>query len=288
MRKSFKSFSEIKKYIRALKLGPAARCCVDLALLDIGSKYFKKPILRKKRQEVHYSAVVSLCSAQKLISKLIKIKLYGFKSVKIKVGVQNYEQRIKLARLVLGRQVKIGIDANGAWSPEQAKSMLKRLEKYDIQFCEQPLSKNMMFKHDIQKFTEIPIMVDESLTTLSDAKKLKSKVKILNIRIAKVGGILAAQDLIEFAKKNNMKYQIGCLVGETGILSAAGRILAMRNPEAIAVEGSYSKFILKSDILKEDINFGFKGRAFALSGYGLGVEVDERHLKSEKALFISQ
>ncbi len=296
MKKSFKTFSEIKKHIKKINLKPAAKSCVDIALLNLGSEYFKEPILATKINEVHYSAPVSLTSEFSFMIKLIKIKLFGIKNVKIKMDgdVAKNEKRIKIARLILGKTANIGVDANGSWTKEVFKNMIPILEKNNLSFCEQPLSKKELFSKNIQTLTKIPIMADESFTSLSDAKKLKNSnsIKILNIRIAKLGGIIAAQDAIDFARKNNLQFQIGCLVGESGILSSAGRVLASHNTDAVSVEGSYGKYLLNHDVVKQDISFGKYGKAPVLSGlndiYGLGIGVDEKILKDNLVLFLEK
>lgn len=296
MRKEFKSLEDIKKYIKKAKLNPAAKCCVDIALLDLGSQYFKEPILEPKVNKVYYSAPVSLSSGIILAIKLFQIKFFRIKKVKIKLdsNIIENEKRLKIARLILGENIEIGVDANGSWNEEDFMRMIPILEKYKIYFCEQPLPKEALFKKDLQNLTKIPIMADESFTSLSDAKNLlkNNSVKILNIRLAKLGGILAAQEAIDFARKNNSEYQIGCLVGESGILSACGRILASHNPDAISIEGSYSRYLLKKDIIKQDISFEKYGKAPVLSGlnsnFGIGIEVNAEILKNNSVLLLEK
>jgi len=43
------------------------------------------------------------------------------------------------------------------------------------------------------------------------------------VRLAKCGGLLGAKMIVDIAKQNNIRWQLGCLVGETGILAAAER-----------------------------------------------------------------
>ena len=296
LKPEFKSFEEIKIFIKKINLRPAAKSCIDLALLDLGSKYFKAQMLEPEVNEIYYSAPVSLSSGFPFFIKLLKIKFFGIKHVKIKLDsdIAQNEERLKVARMILGKRIRIGVDANCSWTKEIFGNMISILEKYEVSFCEQPLSKKELFSEDLQNLTKIPIMADESFISLADAKKLteKNSAKILNIRIAKLGGIIAAQEAIEFARKNKLQFQIGCLAGESGILSAAGRVLAAHNPDAISVEGSYGKYILKQDIIKQDISFGRYGKALIVSGlnseFGLGIEINDELLKNNLVLLLEK
>jgi muconate cycloisomerase len=73
-------------------------------------------------------------------------------------------------------------------------------------------------------------------------------------------------------------YQLGCQVGETGILSAAGRHFATSVAGIRFLEGSYDRHLLAERLTREDVTFGYGGRASALAGSGLGVSVDPQAL----------
>ena len=63
-----------------------------------------------------------------------------------------------------------------------------------------------------------------------------------------------------------MRLQLGSQVGETAILSAAGRHLAAAPPELTFVEGSFGTLLLTEDVTVESVRFGHKGEAGLLSG----------------------
>jgi muconate cycloisomerase len=71
---------------------------------------------------------------------------------------------------------------------------------------------------------------------------------------------------------------MGAQVGESGILSAAGRSFASTQERFDNYEGSNNLFLLKQDITEENLNVGYKGLGRLLSGNGLGVRVLERRL----------
>ena len=120
-------------------------------------------------------------------------------------------------------------------------------------------------------------MADESLCDIEDAKKLvdRKACDMFNIRISKCGGLLDSLKIAKFATQAGISYQLGCQVGETGILSAAGRHFASCVNGVKYLEGSYAKFLLVEDIVLEKLCFGYGGFARPLKGVGLGVTVDE-------------
>jgi len=67
-------------------------------------------------------------------------------------------------------------------------------------------------------------------------------------------------------------------LGESGILSAAGRALSLLCKDAVYYDGSYDKFLLKENITIEDVSFGPGGKAGPLDGSGLGVKIDRGNL----------
>ena len=70
-----------------------------------------------------------------------------------------------------------------------------------------------------------------------------------------------------------VKDAIGCTLGEAGLLSAAGRALGLACSDAVTYDGSYDRFMLRENIIEEDVTFGQGGQAGPLGGYGLGVTV---------------
>jgi muconate cycloisomerase len=70
------------------------------------------------------------------------------------------------------------------------------------------------------------------------------------------------------------------MVGETGILTAAGRIfLELVGDRVRFAEGSYGRFLLKDDLTRERLTFGYGGRVRAMAGPGLGVRVLEDRVR---------
>lgn len=263
---------------------PAACCALELAILDAAGKTWSQSIaqmLGGGDQPLIYSAVIPMMSPPSFHRLLHLIRDMEMSFVKIKVGNERDTEVLSLAREILGREVDLRVDANGAWSSEEAQKRIAAMMAYGISAVEQPVPKeDIQGLKRLSERVEIPIIADESLCLERDAKKLTSldACQVFNLRLSKCGGILAANRLYEIGRKKAIAAQLGCQVGETGILSAAGRQLASSR-KLLYLEGSYSSYLLQDDIVNEPVEFGPGGVAQPLAGHGLGVSVNEETLQ---------
>ena len=207
---------------------------------------------------------------------------YGITRIKVKVGDDNDVARVRLLREELGPDFELYVDANCAWTMDQAVQRIDQLTKLGVTLVEQPIPRGDVL--DLARLREgisVPIMADESLITLGDARALidAKACDIFNIRISKCGGLGNCMRLARMAEEAGLEYQLGAHVGETAILSAAGRHLGLALRGARYVEGSSGGFLLKEDVTAIPLQFepGAKGRP--LSGPGLGVDVEHSRLK---------
>jgi muconate cycloisomerase len=85
--------------------------------------------------------------------------------------------------------------------------------------------------------------------------------------------------IIDFLRKEDVPFQIACQLGESGLLSAAGRTLSLLCKDALYHDGSYDDFLLKENVTTQNVSFGHGGKAGPLGGVGLGVEVNGSSLR---------
>ena len=123
-------------------------------------------------------------------------------------------------------------------------------------------------------------MADESACSLADVKRIVKEgyYKMINVRLSKCGGFRRSLQIIDFLREKAISFQIGCQLGETGLLSAAGRTLSMLCGDAKYHDGSYDEFLLRENVTTENVSFGIRGEAGPLTGPGLGVDVDVERL----------
>ncbi len=272
----------------------ASRAGIELALLDAYSRHFRRPIGEAigwlglpglgtpgSLNQVRYSGVLGGEDPRGLARNTRVMWWYGLRDFKLKVGYDTDPERIRaVARALgrsLGRTTSLRLDANGGWTPERARTVLRRVADLPISSVEQPLPPAAdAHLACLREETGCEIMADESLVSMADARRLAAGrlVDRFNIRLSKNGGFLASLKLAHFARQQRIPCQLGCMVGETSILSAAGRHFIENVPGLTFVEGSYGPFLMRGDVTKPALRFGYGGRVKALPGLGWGVDVD--------------
>jgi L-alanine-DL-glutamate epimerase-like enolase superfamily enzyme len=259
----------------------AAQCAVELALIDCllhRQKMSLTQVLPPKRDSVVYSGVISAGPIEKARQHARHFKLFGIQQVKIKIGDPDSVARVGAVRQILGPQASLRVDANGAYDVVQAVAVIGELARFNLDAVEQPISRGKAEElARVKAQSTIPIVADESLVTLSDARSLISAraCDYFNLRLSKCGGIVRTLKMAQLAKSAKVRVQFGSQVGETAVLSAAGRHLAAYLENVRFIEGSYGSLLLTEDVGSDSINFGHEGRARTLSGCGLGVKVRE-------------
>jgi muconate cycloisomerase len=282
----------------------AAWCACELAYLDaigksrrqrvadmLSGEFDQKPSRLLRR----VSAILSTGPVEKVRRNLRMMRLLAFRDYKLKVGHNADLDEANLAECYrqIGRGIRrkrgptrrtLRVDANGAWDLPEAIRRTESLARWGVVAVEQPLAKgNEEGLAELRRRTSVSIMLDESLTTIGEAERLVrgGQVDLFNIRISKNGGLVQSLRLAQLARKGGLDFQLGCMVGETGILSAAGRVfLELVGRNVRFSEGSYGRFLLRADITRERLSFGYGGFVRPMTGPGLGIHVVPRLVRS--------
>ena len=279
--------------------GNAARCGLELALLDAYSRAFGVPLGDALAREVdrpewfaprpvavRYSGAITADSQRGETISAWKMRIYGFAQVKIKVGVDGQDdgERLRRIRRILGPKVDLRIDANEAWSPAEVVDRVRPLLPARPSVLEQPVPHAEVaalgaIRDQLRRLGSgdpLLVMLDESLCGYPDAVRAVDHglADLLNVRLSKCGGIFPSLRICALAEQAGLGVQLGCHPGETGLLSAAGRLVAGRLGGIRYLEGSYDRHVLARNLIREDITFRYGGRARPLRGPGLGVTVD--------------
>lgn len=113
------------------------------------------------------------------------------------------------------------VDANGAWSYEQALALLPQLKALGVQMVEQPLAKdNWEGMALLYRQSPLPLFADESCVFEKDVEKCVNHFHGINIKLTKCSGLTPALRMIQQSRKHNLKIMVGCM-NETTIGSAA-------------------------------------------------------------------
>jgi L-Ala-D/L-Glu epimerase / N-acetyl-D-glutamate racemase len=263
----------------------AAFCAVELALLDWSLRAGHcalADLLPAARYEIVYSGVISADAPAEAAALAKRMARLGIGQIKVKVGTADDTARLAAVRKAVGDQVELRADANAAWNADQAIDQLQRLTRFNLAAIEQPVQAgNLAGMKQVHEQCGIPVMADESLITLEQARRLieVGACDYFNIRLSKCGGITGSLAIAKLAQEAGIKIQVGAQVGETGILSAAGRTFAAFLPALTFAEGSFGTWLLAEDVTFENLSFGLGGRAPLLKSRGLSVTVKEETIE---------
>jgi muconate cycloisomerase len=263
-----------------------------MALWDIAGKAQGKPVWDllggRRRDFVPTKWSVSGVEPAKAAEIAKWAASVGFTTMKVKVGIDPGADlaRVLAVRDAVGPNVKLGVDANGGWpTPQVAIETINRLcDECEIYFAEQPLPAGV---HDalaeVRRNVPVPIIADESVYTLEDARMLAraEAADVFSIYIGKAGGIGPARDIARFARSVGIKCTIGSNL-ELGVGSAA-MIHLVLSTTAIDADiypcDIIGPMYYEDDVLAEPlpISGGF-ARVHDLPG--LGVELDDEKVEN--------
>jgi L-alanine-DL-glutamate epimerase-like enolase superfamily enzyme len=205
--------------------------------------------------------------------------------MKVKVGIEPESDiaRVRAVRAAIGPHIKLGVDANGGWSPESAVRTIERLREFDIYFAEQPVPpEDVAVMADVRKKIHVPLVADESIYTLQDARTLAclGAADVFSIYVGKAGGIGPAKRIADFAEHEGLRCTVGSNL-ELGVGSAAMIHLAMAARGVTAEEypcDIIGPFYYEGDVVREPLPI-VPGQARPNNKPGLGVELDEEKVE---------
>ena len=158
-------------------------------------------------------------------------------TLKVKAGAERETEvlveRVRAIRAAVGPDIGLRLDVNGAWDLPTATDRLEAIQRFDIEFVEQPLA-----AHDIDGMAElrrrvgVPIAADEAAASVRDVRGLleADAVDVIVVKPARVGGPAAVAEIAELAAARGVPVVISTLF-ETGIGIAAALAMAAGLPE---------------------------------------------------------
>jgi len=258
---------------------------LDLLCQKKGVDVYKLLDREPLREDLRYGGVMPIMPEVSMKKMLAAYRGIGIRNLRIKLsGDASYNRKtLQLVREVLGKDFDIRVDVNCAWTRDDALAFLDLLSESGISLVEEPLGPGrdeMMALVQSSAEYSVVYVADESAVTFEDLDGIvkDGTFGMLNLRLAKNGGLLRVLEMAERADQAGLRYQLGCHVGETGILSMTGRTAAalMSRPEY--VDGSFDEYLLSENITEENYTFGPGGKAPVIRNNGMGYKVDRAKL----------
>lgn len=193
---------------------PPARAAVDLALHDRIGRMQGKPLYRilgMPRPKPRPTAFTIAISSPEKMAELAR-QYRDYPILKLKLGSEDDLVRVEAVRKARP-DAGLYIDANAGWTPDQAVDLVRELSAFGVELVEQPVkAEDIEGMGYVQQKTDIPIVADESLRSLTDLTALHQfGVRGINLKIMKLGGLAPALDMLYKARELGFKIMLGCM-----------------------------------------------------------------------------
>jgi L-alanine-DL-glutamate epimerase-like enolase superfamily enzyme len=210
------------------KIPAAARAGLDLALHDLIGKTLDKPLYALLGLDPFAtpttSFTIGIADADTTLQKVAEVGDHPI--LKIKLGRGSPAEQVETISAIRSRYGGIlRIDANEGWDVDTAVRILRDLERYDIECCEQPIPAGYPERlRAVRDRVSIPIVADEDALVAADLPRLYECVDGVNVKLAKTGGIRGALAMIHTARAMGFKVMIGCMVESAIAATAAAHL----------------------------------------------------------------
>ena len=207
-------------------LPPTALCALDNALHDLAARRLGVPVYRLLglgRPEPVSSYTLGIADRETTVADAER--LMGYPILKVKVG--GWEDIETLREVGKSSGAELWVDANEAFSPDEAQEVVMELKEMGVRLIEQPVPVSAG-PEALWAATEaarpVPVLADESAIVARDVPRLAGCVSGVNVKLAKCGGIRRALEMIHTARSNGMLVMLGCMVETSLAISAAGHV----------------------------------------------------------------
>jgi L-alanine-DL-glutamate epimerase-like enolase superfamily enzyme len=271
---------------------PTVKSAFDMALYDLAAKAASLPLyafLGGAKRTLVTDETIYINSPERMAEDAVRIKEKGGIAIKVKLGTNQRDdiRRVEVIREAVGNGIPIRTDANQGWDYVTAINVLRTIQDWNIEYCEQPVKYwNVADLKRIRQNTTVPIMADESLFNHRDALRLAQEeaVDYFNIKLSKSGGIFNAQKINAIAEAAGIHCMIGCM--------SESRLAITANAHFASARRNITFFDLDAPFEHaEDPVIGgisYDGYSVELSdNVGLGAEIDSQYLESLESYTIT-
>lgn len=258
---------------------PALRFGVELAVLDALARRRDLPLRdllgNGKLGAVPVQHTQGVGSVERTVNRARDAVERGFSCIKLKVGAASLEGDLARVRSVRRAcpDATLRLDANGAWSFDEATAAVDELSGFDIDLIEQPTAADDIDAlEELAERSPIDIAPDEACAPLDRTRRLieRAIVSAVVLKPVALGGLLPTVELIELARQNGVRVILSSLI-ETAIGRSAIAHLAAAHPQLSGPHGLATGPWFADDVAAEPDRID-GGRLALRPGAGAGVE----------------
>lgn len=229
---------ELLAECRRVAVLPQAVAAIDLALWDLAGRRAGSPVWKllgaAEPDPIEVNATVGAADRAGAATQAAGALTDGFRCLKAKVGIGDDAGRLAAVRAAAGPEMEIRLDANGAWSVEDALASLRVLEPVGIELCEEPVA-GLEAIARVSAETLVPIAIDESAGAPGALDRRACDAVCL--KIARCGGISGVIEAAQRARAVGYEiYLASTHDGPLGIAAAlhAAALIKPDRPSGLA------------------------------------------------------
>ena len=273
---------EVYELFRSIRRNNMAKAAIEGAVWDIYAQQTNQSLAEaiggtQGKIEVGVSIGLQPTDEQ-LIQKIQQALEQGYKRIKVKIKPGKDIELLRTIRRVFPK-VPLMADANSSYTLQDIE-LLKQLDEFDLMMIEQPLAHDDILDHAmLQKQMKTPICLDESITSLEDTRRAikLGSCGVVNIKLARVGGISEAKRIHDYCKKHDIPVWCGGML-EAGIGRAQCVALASLSNFTMPGDTAASARYWDEDIITPEVTVE-EGLITVPKKLGLGYEVNRKVLE---------
>ncbi len=221
---------ELLDACRAVDDLPQALAAVDMALWDRAGRRAGRPVAALLADDVddvvRVNATIGAQDRAGAAASAGAARRAGFGCVKLKVGVGDDAGRVAAVRAALGPAVDLRLDANGAWSVEEAVAAIETLAPAGLELVEEPVH-GLRALAAVRARVAVRIAMDESAAEPGALASGAADAVCLKLaRCGGISGLLACAALVRAAGAE--PYVASTFDGPLGIAAALHAAAALR------------------------------------------------------------
>jgi o-succinylbenzoate synthase len=223
---------------------PSIRFALEVALLDLihgGKRKIMSNNFFEEKASITINGLIWMGDKDFMLEQIQQKLGEGYGCIKIKIGSIDFDQECALLRFIRERftskEITVRVDANGAFSKEEALGKLQRLAEFDLHSIEQPIRQGQWVDmKELCKLSPVPIALDEELIGVFS---MQDKIRLLQtiqpqfviLKPTLVGGIGATREWISLAEQMNIGWWVTSALESNIGLNAIAQLTASYEPE---------------------------------------------------------
>jgi len=270
---------ELSELFKPIRKNNMAKSTIDGALWDIYAQQTNQSLAQalggnKEKIEVGISIGIQE-TIEKQIAVVDQAIKNGYKRIKVKIKpgwdvdlIHNLKKHFP--------NVPLMADANSAYTLKDIE-LLKKLDEYNLMMIEQPLATDDIIDHaKLQKQMKTPLCLDESITSVEDARKAieLGSCGVINLKIGRVGGLTEAKKIHDLCEENGIPVWCGGML-EAGIGRAHNIALTSLSNFVLPGDTAGSSHYWEEDIISPEV-IVHDGYITVPSGIGIGFTPNDK------------